>query len=146
MQRDYGVYWHRAVTFINANGVKHLWRQAIKVQLFGNVFENPWDLLVPKIQYRWIVFNGKRPMENWQLFYTFTFVWQVFNLENQWLIIFSSMGHISIHSLSGCINYHRYNQITKNGHIFLHLGKHHGKQTCIYVLRVYRLNSCSSKS
>ena len=34
------------------------------------------------------------------------------------------------------MNDHRYNLYTKNGHIFFISAKHHGKQTCTYVLRV----------
>ena len=39
-------------TLNNANVVKYIWRQAIKVQLFGNVFQSHLDLLVPRIQAR----------------------------------------------------------------------------------------------
>ena len=50
MQRDYGMYANKYLK--NANVVKHLWIQAIKLQLFGNVFQNHLDLLMPGVQAR----------------------------------------------------------------------------------------------
>ena len=76
MQWDYGVcvdIEHRG-TLKNANVVKHIWRQAIKVQLFGNVFQDHLDLLCLEYKPDEALFNTNRPMENWQLFFTFTLV------------------------------------------------------------------------
>ena len=54
------------------------------------------------------------------------------------------MSHVSLNWLSGCMNDHRYNQITKNGQIFFYFGKHHGNRRasvsylCAYANKLFQ--------